>query len=133
LITAHILQTVESDEDIISMMSVLVDMTGLQQMEVISTAPVVDKGVEEDEVVNNTAVLDETDKTTEEPAEEFLTMALTMMFANREDMILDFSQPLIFRLFKDGRLVASVSRLVDAEKAVMQTVFGIKEEEIKKT
>jgi len=114
-------------------MSVLVDMTGLQQMEVISTAPVVDKGVEEDEVVNNTAVLDETDKTTEEPAEEFLTMALTMMFANREDMILDFSQPLIFRLFKDGRLVASVSRLVDAEKAVMQTVFGIKEEELKKT
>lgn len=125
MVFAHIIQPID-EGDAISVNSWSLDLSEVQQVittfrKPISISEDPDEPTAATPVDNSNIESDTTDT------------AMTFVFKNREaELVLDFAIPLIFRIFKDGKLVASVTKVGEAEKAVIQAVFNVSEEELKK-
>jgi len=124
LVFAHIIQPID-DGDTITINAWTLNLSDLQQLSTTFQKP--SANIPADENITPIATPNDViDSNTTDTA-------ITFTFKNREaELVIDFSIPLIFRIFKDGKLVASVTKVGEAEKAVIQAVFDVSEEELKK-
>lgn len=124
MVFAHIIQPID-DGDTITINAWTLNLSDLQQLSTTFQKP--SANIPADENITPIATPNDViDSNTTDTA-------ITFTFKNREaELVIDFSIPLIFRIFKDGKLVASVTKVGEAEKAVIQAVFDVSEEELKK-